>query len=714
MAKPRYTLLLVEDDPGETHLYTSLLRRVKGFDMELTHVSSLAEALSTLQRRSFDLALLDLILPDSQGLDTLHTFLAEHPSLPVVVLTGLDDESLALEALHAGAQDYLAKNELTVTLLDRAIRYAIERHRTQLALRESEDRYALAVEATNSGLFDWDLRRNRIYFSPRWCEILGYEAEALSDRPEEWFDRLHPEDRPRVHRALEQYLQGHSERFEVEYRIRSRNGHYLWMVARGVARRDSRGRAFRLVGSQTDITARKEAEARLIFAATHDSLTGLANRACFEYNLNEHLATGSEHSPGFAVLFLDLDRFKTINDSLGHVMGDRVLIRLAERLREVLPEEALLARFGGDEFIVLLPGPQRAQQARQVARTMLRALRAPILVEEHRIYVTGSIGVVLGQPTYHGTEEVLRDADTAMYQAKMAGGNCLRVFDPTMHSRALHFYQMAMDLHRALETQELEAWYQPIVDLHTGQIAGFEGLVRWHHPLRGRLSPGDFLPVAEEMGLLCPLDRWVIRQAALQLGRWQRATRNQALWISVNLSDSVLHSPGFVDYLDEVIAEAQIAPQSLKLEITERVAFSQNHRTLGLLQTLRFRGFSLVIDDFGTGYSSLHALHLYPVDTLKIDQVFIQGLGSHRRNAQVVRAMLDLACQWELETVAEGVESAEHASWLRLVGCRYGQGSLFSPTVPPHQAEALLGNGSFRQRFLPQGDPAWLSPCRLN
>ncbi|MEN9214744.1 MAG: EAL domain-containing protein [Gloeomargarita sp. DG_1_6_bins_138] len=573
-----------------------------------------------------------------------------------------------------------------------------ERRRAEQALRESQERYALAVAGANDGLWDWDLTTNQMYFSQRWQEMLGYQAGEISTDPDEWVDRIHPEDRERVRNELSAHLTGLTPHFESEHRLVHRDGRYRWMLCRGLAVRDTDGQVYRMAGSLTDITRRKQTEDQLRYDATHDSLTNLANRALFLERLERALRppAAPEETVPFAVLFLDLDRFKIVNDSLGHMSGDCLLVAIAQRLSTCVQPGDVLARFGGDEFAVLLAGVGDAPEATRRAAQMHEALQAPFALAVNgldngfEVFTSASIGIALGPGHYTSPEEVLRDVDAAMHAAKLQGKACTVVFDHAMHTTALRLLQVETDLRRALERQELCVYYQPIVSLVTGALTGFEALVRWRHPQWGLVSPGEFLPLAEETGLILPLGRWVLQQACAQMEHWQQSDPAAAhLSINVNLSGRQLLQPHLVEQVAEILTQTGLEARCLGLEITESVLGDYDEAVV-ILKKLKDLGVAACIDDFGTGHSSLSRLHRFPIDRLKIDQSFVSQVNHDRESGEIIRTIMSLAQSLRMEVIAEGVETPAQKRLLQQLGCRYAQGFLFARPLPAAEAESLL------------------------
>ncbi len=565
-----------------------------------------------------------------------------------------------------------------------------ERKAAQRALEASEERYALAASGANDGLWDWDLSTDRVYFSPRWKAMLGYEDGDVGSTPDEWFRRVHAADMDRVRATLDAHLEGRTDHFESEHRMLCREGTYRWVLSRGIAVRDGEGKPHRLAGSMTDVSLRKSAEEKLLHEAIHDVLTGLPNRALFMDLLGRSVAR-SRRRKGylFAVLFLDLDRFKIVNDSLGHLVGDQLLVGIARRLEKVLRPEDTVARLGGDEFTVLLEDINDASDPTRVAERVHKELEAPFLISGHEVYTTVSIGIALSATGYDAPDHILRDADTAMYRAKALGKARHEVFDTGMHSRAVALLQLETDLRRAIERKEFRLHYQPIVTLIGGRIVGFEALVRWQHPQRGLLAPSEFVPVAEETGLILPIGQWILEEACRSARAWSDRF-HQPFVIAVNLSNRQFAQPDLPERVAAVLQDAGLTPERLKLEITESVIMEHGEAVTRTLHRLRDLGVDLYVDDFGTGYSSFSVLHRFPITTLKIDRTFVHALGKNGDGAEIVKAIMTLARNLKLNVIAEGVETKAQLQRLKAFKCPQAQGSWFAEPMPADQVPGRL------------------------
>lgn len=567
-----------------------------------------------------------------------------------------------------------------------------ERHKAETALRESEERYALAAAGASDGLWDWNLGTNRIFFSDRWKEMLGYATEEIGDGAEEWFSRIHPEDVQRVTAQIDAHLSGAATNFESEHRVRHFDDSYRWMLVRGLAVRDGDGNAYRIAGSMTDITERKRSEEQAIHDALHDSLTSLANRTLFLERVRQALARQRRTpSAQFAVIYLDLDRFKVVNESLGHVHGDDLIIAAARRLEQNLKFGNTVARLGGDEFAVMLEDVRDKEEATGLSDMLQKALSTPFMLGGKEVFTTASMGIAHSAENYVRPEDILRDAELAMYRAKELGKACSVAFDPAMRGTTVTPLDVETDLRRALERHEMVLNFQPIVSLSDGRIRGFEALARWRHAERGDIPPSEFIPLAEETGMIVELGQWVLRNACAQMVEWNQAFPEIGPFeISVNLSGRQFTQFDLVRMVTDSLEGTGLQANCLKLEITESALMENAQRSAQMLRHLKELDIKVCVDDFGTGYSSLSYLHTFPIDTLKIDKSFVQDMGRNRHNLEIVRTIALLAQNLRLDVIAEGVETPEQLAQLRAIGCGYAQGFLFSRPLTADNVRRLL------------------------
>ncbi|MEM7542631.1 MAG: EAL domain-containing protein [Pseudomonadota bacterium] len=691
---------MIEDDSIEATLTEETLNRHRECGFEIEHVSCLADGMVRAVEEEYDVVLLDLSLPDGRGLSNLEQLNVAAPHVPVIILTNLEDESLATKAVALGAQDYLIKGEMSDALLPRSIRYAIARHEAESALRESEERYALAVAGASDGVWDWNLTSGQVYYSPRWYDILGLPV-AHTGQISTWLNRIHEDDKDGFDAALKAHLAGSTEHFEHEHRIHDAVGKINWVLARGVVIRDAGGQPSRMAGSMTDIRSRKEAEEKLVHEALHDPLTSLPNRHLFLDRLQIALKQYQrDTSRGFAVLFLDLDKFKRINDSLGHAYGDDLLIGVAHRLSKFLRPSDSIARLGGDEFAILAADVISDEQARLIAQRINELFAKRFVIRGKEIQVGASIGIAVSRPKYDSVEEVLRDADLAMYRIKETQSSDYAIYDAEMHELAVTKLELEAGIRGVEMREELSVDYQPIVSLETMQLIGFEALLRWQHPERGLIPPEDFIPIAEEIGTIAPITWWTLTAACEQLFDWQeRFSSLKDLSVSVNISSHMFSLPNFADNTIAVLERTGLDPRNLRLEITENALLEHHAEVLTELETLRSIGVKLELDDFGTGYSSLSYLREFPYDAIKIDRSFITSLDVSPDNARIVDAMISLADNLSMKVVAEGVESSDQAERLKALKCANAQGYWFSAPLQSENIDALLQKESDLRRI---------------
>jgi len=556
------------------------------------------------------------------------------------------------------------------------------------SLRESEERYALAARGSNDGLWDWKRATNKLYVSPRFTQMLGYPGDDGWTNPEAWFSQVHPSDRDRVRAAFALHIEGKTEELVTEYRMRHKNGGFIWMRTRGIAVRDATGTAVRIAGSQTDITDNKMG----------DPLTGLPSGLFLLDRLDSALDDAPRRGETFALLILDLDRFKLINDSLGHAAGNELLMDVAGRLRSSArtferaagARPCVVARLGGDEFAMLLPDIRDEAGASVIARLLLQEIEAPFAISGHQVFATVSIGIAMSSSA-DTAEDILRNADTAMYHAKSRGKARFAVFNAFMRERATARLETETGLRKAIAARQLVLNYQPQVSLRNQRITGYEALVRWNHPRRGIISPEEFIPVAEESDLIVDLGRVVLSEACAQMAQWHKIFAfDPPLTVAVNVSPKQLSDAGFVRDVERILIETGLNPRCLKLEMTESSVMGNPETTLATLRQLRRLNIGLEIDDFGTGYSSLSYLQKLPFDTVKIDRSFIRELATDDESFEIVRTIVELARSLNMQVIAEGVETRNQLETLAYLGCNCVQGFYFSKPLSAQATQALM------------------------
>ena len=570
------------------------------------------------------------------------------------------------------------------------------------------DRYALAAAGANDGLWDWDLKSGRVLYSPRWAEMLGSAPGRVGDAPEEWLGRVHSADIEALRLAIDGLIAGEMDRLEHEQRVRHADGAYRWMLTRATALRGPDGAAQRIAGSQTDVSDRRWQREQLEYDAFHDGLTGLPNRALFMDRLGQAMAMGRRrHGSGAAVLALDVDRFKLVNDSLGHGAGDEFLIVLARRLEACLKEGDSLARLGSDEFAILTEQADGLDQVMAIAERVRATLVTPIVLDEQEIFASVSIGIAVAVARARNAGDLLRDAFLALYRAKALGTGRVEMFDQGLHARAVKRLKLESDLRRALERDEFDVYYQPIVELDTGRIVGFEALARWLRGERGPVLPSEFIPPAEETGLIVPISRKMMTEAAAQLVAWQKTgLTGGEMSINVNVSAKQFSQSDLVGEIRDILAASGLNAGRLKLELTESVLMENPELALSTLLKLRQMGVHLCVDDFGTGYSSLSYLHRFPIDSLKIERGFIANIAERQSDRALIKTIVELGLALGLEVVAEGIETDEQRAQLLTLKCRLGQGYLFATPMPAENAARLLAEARSGATLIPRGIPA--------
>ncbi len=691
MADTATRLLLVEDNPGDARLFREMFRTQGLFNSIVTEVASMAEAEAHLTLHTTDVVVLDLGLGDATGLDAVRRTRAAAPRTPVVVLTGLWDEELAALALQHGVQDYLVKDEIGPRGLHRALRYAIERHAMEEALFAEQELAQVTLNSIGDGVVSADLDGTITYLNVVAEALTGWSREEALGKP---IEDVFPVVDAITGEPFRNPMLGQVE----QHRFVNLPSNALLIrrdestIAVENSTTPIHGRDGRQAGSVMifrDVTAARAIAKAITYSAHHDFLTDLPNRLLLDDRISQAIVMASRHNQLCAVLFLDLDHFKHINDSLGHPTGDKLLQSVAARLVESVRASDTVSRQGGDEFVILLPELDQPESAALLARRILEELGRGHQIGQNELNVTASIGISIYPADGDDAESLMKNADTAMYQAKESGRQTFRFFEPEMNLRAVERQFIEESLRRALERSEFAVHYQPKVDLRSGRIVGSEALIRWNHPVRGPIAPLDFIPTAEESGLIVPIGRWVLNQACRQAQAWVEAGLPPTT-VAVNVSAVEFRDDGFLESVFATLSETGLSPSLLELEITESVLMKDAESTMFILQTLRSRGVRVAIDDFGTGYSSLSYLQQFPVDSLKIDQSFIRDLRDGGEETTLVAAVINMAQSLKLLVVAEGVETVAERDFLVAQNCDEAQGYYDSRPVPAAEFAALL------------------------
>jgi diguanylate cyclase (GGDEF)-like protein/PAS domain S-box-containing protein len=687
------TVLLIEDNAGDVRLLREMFGEEGPSRAELIHAGSMGEAKAILSERAVDVILLDLGLPDAQGLQAVKRMHIEAPRVPLVVLTGTDDELLALQSLQQGAQDYLVKGQIETRPLLRALSHAIERKNMEEALFEEKERAQVTLNCIADAVICTDTSGNVTFLNVVAENMTGWLEEEAMGLP--LVDVYRMSDGRSRHTTV---IPGRRNRLKDTIQLLSncilmrRDGSEIPIEESVAPIHNREGQSTGAVHVFRDVSASRAMSKQITHSAEHDFLTGLPNRMLLNERVGQAIAMARRHDTRVAVLFVDLDGFKHINDSLGHRVGDKLLQSIAKRLVECARAEDVVSRQGGDEFVVMLAEVKHAEDAATAATRMLQTVADAHTIDGHDLHVTMSIGVSLYPDDGPDAETLIKNADTAMYQAKENGRQCYQYFKPAMNARAVERQSIEAHLRRALERHEFTLHYQPKINFKTGAITGAEALIRWTHPVRGSVPPAQFIPVAEDCGLILPIGNWVLREACKQARIWSDAGLPVST-MAVNVSAKEFRDPHYLARLLEVLSETGLDPHLLELELTESVLMKQGDSAAAILGTLRERGVQVAIDDFGTGYSSLSYLGTFPIDALKIDQSFVGKIVAASDEATIVTAVISMARSLNLRVVAEGVETLEQLTFLKAHDCDEAQGYYFSRPLLPKKFAELLGTG---------------------
>jgi diguanylate cyclase (GGDEF)-like protein/PAS domain S-box-containing protein len=695
MSKKSFKILfLVEDNPGDARLLREMLSDHGSPETELTHVACMGDAEKHLAQQAVDIILLDLGLPDAHGLDAVRRARSAAPHVPLVVLTGLDDESVATQALQEGAQDFLIKGQIDGRGLIRALRYAVERKASEEALFVEKERAQVTLNSIGDAVICTDIAGNITFLNVVAEKMTGWSGKEAAGHPMaevlQITDATSSETTPNP-MALA-IVRNITMNLPPNCTLVRRDGFKIPIEDSVAPIHDREGQATGAVIVFHDVSVARAMAEQLAHLAEHDFLTGLPNRMLLNDRVAQAITLAPRHMKKVAVLFLDLDGFKHINDSLGHPIGDKLLQAIGKRLVECVRGSDTVSRQGGDEFVVLLSEVEHAEDAAISAVRLLQGVAGSYSIDMHDLHISASIGVSIYPDDGLDAETLIKNADTAMYQAKENGRQSYQFFKPSMNVRAVERQSIEESLRRAMERQEFTLHYQPKIDLRTGEITGAEALLRWTHPVRGPVSPAQFIPVAEDCGLILPIGKWVLREACKQARAWQNAGLALGT-IAVNISAMEFRDDKFLEEVFAIINDSGLDPKFLELELTESVLMKRAEATESILKTLRARGVKVAVDDFGTGYSSLSYLRRLPIDALKIDQSFVRQITTDPDETTIVTAVIGMGRSLKLRVVAEGVETQQQLAFLQQHECDEAQGYYFSRPVVPQEFAKLLELG---------------------
>ena len=687
-------LLLIEGDPADAKVIQAALADVRYGPFDVESVRQLSDAYERLGKEGIGAVLVDLFLPDSQGIETFNKLLLAAPHVPILVLSGPGDEDIAMQALQRGAQDYLLKGELTSHSLSRALHNMIERKAVEEALFIEKERAQVTLNSIGDAVLSTDISGNVTYLNHAAESLTGWSQEEALRRPvAEVFRIIDGATRQPARNPMELAVQQNKTvGLTANCILIRRDGLECAIEDSAAPIHDRRGQVTGAVIVFHDVTAARAMSFRMSHLAQHDSLTDLPNRLLLNDRLTRAIASARRNGNRLAVLFVDLDRFKDINDSLGHAIGDKLLQSVAERLVARVRNSDTVSRPGGDEFVVLLSELEHPEDAAVCAKKMLTALTAPHRIAQHDVHVTVSIGVSTYPEDGQDAETLVKSADTAMYQAKENGRNNYEFFRQDMNIRAVERQSVEGSLSRALERHEFVLHYQPKINLEKGAITGAEALIRWLHLDRGLIPPAQFVPIAEDTGLLLPIGQWVLHEACRQARAWLDAGL-RPVPVAVNISAVEFRDKGFLEGVRAILKDTRLEPRYLELELTESVLMQHAESTASVLQALKAMGVQLAVDDFGTGYSSLSYLRRFPIDTLKVDRSFVRQITADADDAIIASAVISMGKSLKLRVVAEGVETREQLAFLQDQRCDEGQGYYFSRPVVAEQFAKLLGTG---------------------
>lgn len=676
-------ILNVDDNIGARYAKTRVLK-LAGFVVREAETG--ADALASLGESLPDLVLLDVKLPDINGLEVCRRIKENPATAGVLVLqtsAALTGRADRIRGLEGGADNYLAA-PIEAEELVANVNALLRLRGVQRELRESEERFRQMAENINDVFWIFspdDLAL--LYVSPAYEPVWGRSIASLQRNFDSWLEGVHPEDRVRVQTAFQQLLE--EGVYDEEYRITRPDGSSCWVRDRGFPVRNHADAVYRIARITSDVSARKVAQERTLFLSRHDSLTGLPNRSTFHEELDRAIDEAKASGTRVEVMFIDLDHFKEVNDSLGHHAGDALLTGVAQRLRESVRQSDVVARLGGDEFGIIGINRDRNANPMHLAEKLIAEMNRPFRIDRHDIVAGASIGVTVYPDDGKDADAILRNADIAMYRAKTDGRARYQAYNAELDAQVQRRRAIEEGLRQAMDKGELSLVYQPLVALESGAIYGVEALLRWKDAIVPRLCSPEIIHIANETGLIVPLGEWILREACRQAAAW-RAEDIQPVRVAVNVSSKQLRLPNFAAMVDDILLTNGLPPSMLELEITESLLMENSQANIGLLRAMKDKGICISVDDFGTGFSSLSYLKHFPVDKLKIDRLFVRDLPENRQDAAIAAAIIGMAHSLDMKVLAEGIETERQHAFLRALGCDYGQGYLFSK---PLSADAL-------------------------
>ena len=714
MEKKQYRVLVIEDDPNAFLLVSERLAQNKNPVFEVIRSKHMQSGVERLDQGDIDVVLLDLMLPDSRGIDSFHSIYNKFQGIPIIILTSVDDDDLAARAIAGGAQDYLTKGNFDRELLVKSICYAISRHKGQRqlqryyhenelakrTLQDKEQRFRSLVSNIPGAVYRYSLSEDKQwhleFVSDTIEDICGLPASEFIERNILcYFEKVLPQDLPVIQGAFQKaVLEGGT--FNVDYRIRHANGDFRWVHDQGRAIRDGEGKVICVDGVVSDTTERTQEKERFTRLISYDALTNLPNRELFSDRLNQAIQQARRKKDSGAVLALDLDHFKRINDTLGHSIGDQLIKAVSARLIKTLYESDTVTRISGGTFVMLLARIVKSEDAENAANKILMSFKTPFHIGEHELYTSCSLGIALFPNDGETSDILIKNADAAMHIAKEKGKDRFQLYSSSIATNSFERLVLENSLRRALDRNEFRLHYQPMLDLRTGKPVGVEALIRWQHPDLGFIPPLEFIRIAEDTGLIHPIGEWVLKTACAQKRIWDQQGL-KFLRLSVNLSARQFHYANLVDMIGGITKKTGIDPRDLDLELTESTLMDHAGETVTTLRRLKEMGAHISIDDFGTGYSSLMYLKTFPIDTIKIDRSFVKDMTTDPDDKAITQAIISMAHSLKLEVVAEGVETKEQLGVLKSQSCDIMQGYLYSKPIPPDDIPPLVMNGAAKK-----------------